>query len=110
MKSKILILTVVLSIGCLIIAVKASYTVQQNQEIVERERYQRMVTEETLQKTLMQVKSLKNQLIGVRNQVQSLQTVLEKEKDASANVRSELEKVIKLKDVLERELKDALVN
>ncbi|MFH1359885.1 MAG: hypothetical protein ABIJ41_02475 [Candidatus Omnitrophota bacterium] len=109
MKDKILILTAVLSIGCLVFAVKASQTVQQNEQALSSERLKRFTAEEELQKSQTRIASFENELISVRNQVQGIQAILEKEKIASGNLRKEYEKVIKLKDILEDELKDALV-
>jgi len=110
LKDKILILTVILSIGCLAIAVIASQKVNRNQQDLVQERYKRMVAEESLQKAQTKVKILRNDIVNVQNQVQGLQTILEKEKTLSSDLRTELEKLDKLNEVLENEPKKALVS
>lgn len=108
-KDRIIVASVILSTGCLVIAVKASLTVKKNKEKVEQERYIRMVAEEDLQNTYTKIKSLENSLTKAQNQVQSLQDVLEKEKNAGVNLKTELEKSTRYNQVLQEDLKDALI-
>ena len=68
-----------------------------------------MVAEERLEKAIVKIKSLESGLTNAQNQVQGLQTVLEQEKIANINLKTELDKTKKLKEVLEEQLKDALV-
>ena len=79
------------------------------QEELNKERYNRMDAEENLEKALVKIKSLEADLTNAQNQTQGLQTVLEQEKTANINLKTELEKTSKLQEVLEGELKDALV-
>ena len=108
MKDKVLIITVILTIGCLVYAVKASQRVNQNQAIIEVERYKRMEAEEALQKAQSKNVSLVNELTNVRNQLQGIQTILEKEKVASANFKEELERVSDSNESLKIKIKNAL--
>lgn len=109
MKNKILIIVAILAVGCLGLVIFLSQNVSQTSKDLIQERYNRMVAEEKLEKALFKIQSLENELTNTQNQTQNLQTVLEKEKVASDKIRTELEKTSKLKEVLEKALKDALV-
>ncbi len=109
MKNQILVISAVLAVGCLVIAVLFSQKVGKVSKDLELERYNRMMTEEKLEKATAKMKSLENDSTNMQNQSQGLQVVLEKERQANDKLRSELEKTSKLKDVLEKELKEALV-
>ena len=109
MKNRILILVAVLAVGGLVMGVIADRTVDQTRKELERERYNRMVAEEKLEKVNAKIRSLEGETINAQNQTQSIQTVLEEEKNANDKLRKELEKMTKLKEVLEEQLKNALV-
>ncbi len=109
MKDKLFILTAVLAIGCLAMAIRANQIVKDNQGMIDKERYKRLVAEEALQNSNAKNRSLENQLVSTKNQAQGLQALLEKEEIESKEMRKELEKMVKLNDVLEKELKEALV-
>ena len=109
MKNRILIISAVLAISCFIMVIISGQKVNTTRKDLEQERYNRMIAEEKLEKALLKVKSLENELTNAQNQTQGIQTVLEKEKVANAALKTELEKVTKLKEVLEQELKNALV-
>ena len=109
MKNKIMIAAAVVVVGCFAMVVISGQTVDKTKKNLEQERYNKMVAEEKLEKAALKIKSLESELTNAQNQTQSIQTVLEQEKIAGANLRLELEKVTKLKEVLEEELKNALV-
>lgn len=109
MKDKILIFAVILAVGCLILAIFSGKMMQDNSKALDVERYNRMNAEEKLEKAAQKAQSLENSLTSLQGQLDGIQTVLEKEKAANNNLKTELEKVEKLKGVLEQELKNALV-
>ena len=109
MKNKLLIVAAFLTLGCLVVVVMSSQKMSRIQRDLEQERYNRMVAEEKLERAMTKVKTSESDVTNVENQVQSLQTVLEQEKEASGKLKTELDKMNKLKDVLEQQLKDALV-
>ena len=109
MKNNILIVAAVLAIGCLVMVVISGRTVDQTRKELERERYKRMVAEEKIEAVNAKIKSLEGETTNAQNQTQSIQTVLEEEKNANDTLRKELEKMTKLKGVLEEQLKNALV-
>ena len=107
--NKILMTAAILAIGCLVIVIISGQAVGKTRKDLNQERYSRMVVEEKLEKTLLKVKSLENELTNTQNQVQSVQAIAEQERIANSNLRIELEKMTKLKGVLEDQLKNALV-
>ncbi len=109
MKNNILIVAAVLAIGCLVMVVISGRTVNQTRKELERERYNRMVDEEKLEHVNAKMRSIEGETINAQNQTQSIHTVLEEEKNANDKLRKELEKMMKLKEVLEEQLKSALV-
>ena len=109
MKNQAVIIAVVFAVGCAAIVVVASQRISTTKKELERERYTRMETEEKLEKTISQVKSLEGEMTMTQSERQNVQALLEQEKNNATNIRTELEKVNKLNEVLERELKNALV-
>ena len=109
MKNKLVIIATVLAIACLVIVILSGRTVDKTRKELDQERYNRMVAEEKLEKVNTKIKSMESELTNSQNQTQGLQTFIEKEKVANDNLRTELEKVTRLKEVLEKELKNALV-
>ena len=109
MRNKILVLAAVLTLGCVAMVFFSGQTVDKTRKDLDQERYNRMVAEEKLEKALVKIKSLETDLTNAQNQAQGLQTVLEQEKNANVDLKTELEKTSKLKEVLEGNLKDALV-
>lgn len=109
MKNKILIVATILAVGCLIMVVLSSQAVDKTRKSLDQERYDKMVAEEKLEKALIKIKSLENDITNSQNQTQSMQAIVEQEKNANTKLKTELAKVTKLKDVLEDQLKNALV-
>lgn len=109
MKDKILSVAVILAVGCLILAIFSGKTVRDNSKALELERYNRITVEEKLEKATQEAQSAKNSLTNLQTQLNDIQAVLEKEKTTNSVLKTELEKVEKLKGVLEKELKEALV-
>ena len=108
MKNTSVVLAAVLVVVCFVLVFLSAQTVAKTKKILDQERYHRMVTEEKLEKVSSELISLKNEMTNSQNQTQSIQTVLEQERLANTNLRAELEKMTRLKEVLERELKNAL--
>lgn len=109
MKNKILIISAILAVGCLTMVIISGQTVDKTRKDLNQERYNRMVVEEKLEKALLKVKSLENETTSSQNQAQNVQALLDQEKKANQDLRTELEKMTKLKGILEDQLKNALV-
>lgn len=109
MKNKILIIAVILTLGCLVLVILSSQKVGRFSEELNLERYSRMVAEEKLENAVARVKSLESDLKTMQDHLNSLQEALEKETRTSTGLKSELEMITKLKDILEQQLKEALV-
>ena len=107
--NNLLIVAAVIAMGCLVMLFISSQTVSKTQKDLNQERYNRMVAEEKLEKSEGKIKSLENELTNAKNQAQSIQSTLEKEQKSNSNLLTELEKMTKLKGVLEEQLKSALV-
>ena len=98
-----------LTVGSLVIVVLSSQTLQKTKGDLNQERYTRMVAEEKFEQAMIKIKSLEANLTAASNQLQSTKDALVQEKVNSTSVRDELEKMTKLKEVLEQELKNSLV-
>ncbi len=109
MKNKMLILISALAVICVGIVFFAGSKVAGTKKDLDQERYSRMVAEEKLEKALIKIRSLENEVNVAQTQTQNLQAVFDKEKAASSKAQTELDKMTKLKEVLEKELKNALV-
>lgn len=109
MKDKILLAVIILAVGSLTATIIFSRNLNTAQNELTRERYIRITKEEELEKASLKIKSLQSDTTSSQNQVQNIQLLLEQEKRANSKLQTELEKVSKLKEVLERELKNALV-
>ena len=109
MKTKILVLLGLLTVGSLVIVFLSSQRLKGTNGELDKERYDRMVAEEKLEQALSKIKSLEGNVSASSNQLQAIKEALEQQKNNNASVREELEKMTKLKEVLEQELKNSLV-
>ena len=107
--NNLLIIAAVIAVGCFVMLFISSQTVSKTQKDLNQERYNRLVAEEKLEKSQGQIKFLENDLTNVKNQMQGVQSNLEKEQQSNSNLQTELDKMTKLKGVLEEQLKSALV-
>lgn len=109
MKNRILIIAVILTLGCVVLVVLSSQKIDKCTKDINAERYKRMVAEERLENTRMKINSLRTEMTNLMDQIENIKAQLEEEKSTNADLKSEIEKVTKLKNVLEQQLKNALV-
>jgi len=94
----------------LAVSILLGRTASKTKEELNEERYSRMVAEEKLEKVSQKVKSLESQVNATQSKTEDIRGVLDQEKKTSAQLKLELEKMTKLKEVLEKELKEALTS
>ena len=109
MKNTLVIVSGVVTVGCLAAAVLLGQTASKARKELDEERYSRMVAEEKIEKVNQKIRTLESQLDNTQIKSNDTRSVLEQEKKTSAQLKAELEKMTKLKEVLEEELKKALV-
>lgn len=110
MKNKILIISAVLAVGCLVMVIVSGRAVDSTRKELNQERFNRIDAEEKLEKALAKIKTLESDAANVQKQTQNAQALLDQEKKANQELKDELEKMTKLKGILEDQLKNALVN
>ena len=106
MKNKILVVAVILTIGACLMAISSSQSATKVQQGLDQERYNRMVAEEKLEKANSKVASLQTELENTKAKIQSIQAVLDQGKSTTAELKSQLEGVTKLKESLERKMSE----
>ena len=84
-------------------------TLEKSNNTIELERYERMVTEEKLDKASQKVSALEAALAKAQGDTKDTSALVRQEKEKSEQLKVELEKTTKLKELLEQQLKDALV-
>ena len=103
---KILVVAVVLMIIVGLMAINANKTLAKLQQNLDRERYQRMVAEENLNKAMTKVNALESQLTSTHDKIQSVQAILEEGQKTTSDLRSQLDSVTKTKEVLEKKIEE----
>ncbi len=109
MKDKIAIGLVIFAVGAIGFAAVENQKAAKLSSDLNQERYSRMDKEEKLQTASGRIKSLESTSSTTQKEVQAVQSQLENQKTENVNLKTELEKTEKLKDVLEKQLKEALV-
>ncbi|MFH1655357.1 MAG: hypothetical protein ABH954_01955 [Candidatus Omnitrophota bacterium] len=105
LKDRILIAMVILTVICLILAISSSITAQKNKKSLQREMVLRLDAEEKLTNLTPTVSELEN----TKTNLEGTTKVLEEQKIINQELRFELEKMKRLKETLEEDLKEALV-
>ena len=106
MKSKILVVSVILTIGTCLMAISASQSASKAQAGLDQERYNRMVAEEKLEKATAKLVSLQTELDNANTKIKGIQAVLDQGRSTNADLKAQLETVTKLKATLERRMED----
>ncbi len=108
-KEKILIVAIVLMAIAGLMSINAQKNLNKLQQNLDRERYQRMVAEENLNKANTKIGSLESELAAARDKIQSVQTILEEGQKTNSDLRSHLESAIKAKEALETKIEELRV-
>lgn len=104
MKNKILVVSVVLTIGACLMAISSTNRASRVQQGLDQERYNRMIAEEKLEKANAKLSSLQTELDTAKSKIQGIQAVLDQGKSTTADLKAQLESVTKLKESLERKM------
>ena len=105
-KEKILIVAIVLMAITGLMAINANKNLSKFQQNLDRERYQRMVAEENLNKANTKIGSLESELAATNDKIESVQVILEEGQRTSTDLRSQLESAIKTKEALEQKIEE----
>jgi septal ring factor EnvC (AmiA/AmiB activator) len=90
------------------ITIRSSQKTTAIQQELDQERYNRMITEEELEKTAGKIKSLESQLSEAQKKLANSQTTLIEERKLNAQLKSQLEELSQPKDSPRGSLKDGL--
>jgi len=105
-KVVIIFFTIVLIVGSVGAAIYYNQNSFRSEEILNKERYTRMLTEENLEKANIKVSSLQGDMKDAKVKITSLEKLLQQKKLLAENLQSRLEKTlaseIALKEEIER--------
>jgi septal ring factor EnvC (AmiA/AmiB activator) len=107
-QSKVLLAAIILAVVCLVLAISSGIAASKNKVELQREMALRMETEERLAGTSSKSSSLETELKSEQQQLAEARAALEQEKLTTDALKTELDKLTKLKEQLEKDLKDAL--
>ena len=110
MKNFFLFLTLLVATVSIFLLVRFNQENAEKTQSLEQERFSRMTAEEDLQKDEYRIKKLEADLQTAQVKSSKTQEALDREKEVTAELKSQLEQLGKSKDSLERELGDALKN
>lgn len=108
MKNKVLIIAVLLTFGCVVMAVLSGSKVSKTQEELNVERYNRMTAEEKLAQVMSKLNSLESEMAKKQDQVEHIQALFEQERVSAAELKSQMDKLLQTNQQLEAALKDAV--
>jgi chromosome segregation ATPase len=108
LKDKVLIASIVLAAVCLVLAISSGISASKNKTGLQKEMTQRIETEEKLNGVSSRITSLESDLKKAQDELAQTKTALNQEQLASQALKSELEKLTRLKEQLEKDLKEAL--
>lgn len=107
-QNKVLLAAIILAVVCLVLAISSGIAASKNKIALQKEIAFRMETEEKLASTSSKSTTLESELKANQDQLTQTKTALDQEKLSSEALKTELEKVTKLKEQLEKDLKEAL--
>jgi septal ring factor EnvC (AmiA/AmiB activator) len=108
-ENKNLVILAVISVCCLLITIVSSQKFQRERKTLNEERYSRMVAEEKLEQVSAKIRSLEANLAKSQAETNQLNALLQGNEGAIAEIKLELEKTTRLNQVLQEQLKNALV-
>jgi septal ring factor EnvC (AmiA/AmiB activator) len=107
-QNKVLLAAIILAVVCLILAISSGIAASKNKLALQKEMAFRMETEEKLASVNSKSNSLETELKATQDQLTQTKTALDQEKLTNDAIKTELEKTTKLKEQLEKDLKEAL--
>lgn len=110
LKDNVLIASIVLAAVCLVLAVSSGIAASKNKSNVQKEMVQRLEAEEKLNNVSTTIANLEAQLKKTEEELSSTKTALNQEQLTNQALKSELEKTTRLKEQLEKDLKEALIS
>ncbi|MCX5681843.1 MAG: hypothetical protein NT079_06215 [Candidatus Omnitrophica bacterium] len=108
-ENKNLVILAAVSVCCLLITVMFSQRFQRTRNDLNEERYKRLVAEEKFEQMNTRVRLLESDLVKSQAEKDQLNALLQRNEGAIADIKLELEKTTRLNQVLQEELKTALV-
>ncbi|HOD11598.1 MAG TPA: hypothetical protein PLO93_01165 [Candidatus Omnitrophota bacterium] len=109
LENKNLLILAAVSIGCLVISLVSSQKFQRTRDDLNQERYNRMVAEEMMEKMKSKVRILEADVKKFQAEAEKANALLQRKEGAVAELKLELEKTERLNQVLQEQLKSALV-
>ena len=106
LKTKMLLLAIVLMVTFLLMALSSNQTVGHIKRDLNQERYKRIVAEENLSKSFAKINALETELSGMRDKIQSVQTILQEGKSEASGLKVQLERMTKAKEAMEKKIEE----
>ena len=107
-KDFFLVILIIISIGLSIVVFGSVEKINKIRKTLDEERYNRMVTEETLQKREAKLSTLGVQLKAAEDKMNRVQGLIVQEKDNNVSLQKQYEDLNRAKIDLEAKLKSAL--
>lgn len=108
LKDRVLIASIVLAAVCLVLAISSGIAANRNKTGVQKEMALRIETEEKLNNVSSRVTGIEAELKKTQDELSKAKTELSQEQLNNQAFKTELEKVTRLKEQLEKDLKEAL--
>ena len=106
MKSAIYAVIIIVMIGSCLVAITANNNVDEIRQDLEKERYDRMVAEEKLQKAGSRIKSAEDQLASSENKLKGIQAIVDENHSANDGLKSQLEEMAAANQALQKKVQD----
>lgn len=107
-QNKVLLAAIILAVVCLVLAISSGIAASKNKLSLQREMALRLEVEEKLAGISSKSTTLESDLKASQDQLMRTKTALEQEKLSNEALKTELDKLTKLKEQLEKDLKEAL--
>ena len=108
LKDRVLIASIVLAAVCLVLAISSGIAANRNKTGMQKEMASRMEFEEKLTNVSSHTTSLEADLKKSQDELLKTKTELSQEQLGSQALKAELEKTTRLKEQLEKDLKESL--
>lgn len=108
LKDNVLIASIVLAAVCLVLAISLGISAGKNKNGQQKEMVLRMEAEEKLNSVSSTISNLEAGLKKTQDELSSTKTSFNQEQLTNQALKSELEKTTRLKEQLEKDLKEAL--
>ena len=107
-QNRVLLSAIILAVVCLVLAISSGIAASKNKIALQKEMAFRMETEEKLAGVNSKSSTLENQLKTVQDTLTQTKAAFDQEKLTNEALKTETEKITKLKEQLEKDLKEAL--